>query len=191
MLIMPIAIQMIENEEDRLFIERIYLQYEEDIFRVIRKYLGHSQDVEDVVNDVCVRMIAHIERLREIESENPKSYICKMARNATFDLLRKKRSEKAFMEREKAAHINQLRADIEGELDVIIRLADADQQGDGADFRAGSRYPADEILGAADGPANRGAHRRRRKKRRGVRQPREEEPCQKAGAGGIGEWKEQ
>ena len=126
MLIMPIAIQMIENEEDRLFIERIYLQYEEDIFRVIRKYLGHSQDVEDVVNDVCVRMIAHIERLREIESENPKSYICKMARNATFDLLRKKRSEKAFMEREKAAHINQLRADIEGELDDIIRLADAD-----------------------------------------------------------------
>ena len=54
MLVMPLVIQAIEDDDDRQFMERLYYDHSRLMYATAWKYSAYKIEVEDVVSDSCV-----------------------------------------------------------------------------------------------------------------------------------------
>lgn len=74
------VILLIRNEDDREFVQAVYLKYKKVIFNKARLYVGKEQDVEGCVQDVVVVLIDHVEECREWSEEHLKNFLMKCIR---------------------------------------------------------------------------------------------------------------
>lgn len=93
----PIAIQAIENDDDKAFMERLYLEYHDMIRRNIFTLLPYSDQIDDFVNDVCIRLIKQVPVLRELEKLALTTYIINTARSVAVDIIRKQSNRSKYM----------------------------------------------------------------------------------------------
>ena len=89
MLIMPLVIQTIENDDDRHFMEQLYTDYSRLMYSTAWKYAVSGVEVEDVVSDSCVALIPKVSLLRGMEPNALGVYVIAKVRNATIDANRK------------------------------------------------------------------------------------------------------
>ena len=89
MLIMPMVIQAIEDEDDRQFMEQLYFEHSRLMYATAWKYSAFRMDVEDVVSDSCVALITKIPALRKMDRKALCAYIISTVRNKTIDANRK------------------------------------------------------------------------------------------------------
>ena len=54
----------VNNESDRLYLEMLYDNYKNLMFKQARKYFQNQSDVEDVVQQSFVKLIMHLPTLR-------------------------------------------------------------------------------------------------------------------------------
>lgn len=89
MLIMPLVIQAIENDDDRCFMEQVYTNYGRLMYSTAWKYAVSGVEVDDVVSDCCVSLIARVSLLRSMDDNALGAYVIATARNAAIDASRK------------------------------------------------------------------------------------------------------
>jgi len=62
------------NDSDRLFVEKIYMEYKNYMYNVAYGVLKHKQDAEDAVNDAMCKIIKYLSKFDESANEE----ICNM-----------------------------------------------------------------------------------------------------------------
>lgn len=88
MLVEPETIKKAQSGDERAF-NQIVLAYRKRILGTIYRLIGRSDDVEDVSQDVFVRLYYSLDQLREVEVFEP--WLYRLTTNAAYDYLRKRR----------------------------------------------------------------------------------------------------
>lgn len=86
----PIIILSIENEDDREFMSRLYLDYRKLMFSKILIYVPSRDTAEDILHDAVVKLIGKVDLLRTLDRKRLVCYVVETAKNAAKDFLRKK-----------------------------------------------------------------------------------------------------
>ncbi len=84
----PFCILAIENNEDRLFMEGLYMSYHRLMYSIILKMLKDKWDVEDVLQTVLVKLIDKIQILQAKNQNQLVNYIISCCRNEAYSFLR-------------------------------------------------------------------------------------------------------
>ncbi len=87
---------VISDENDRALFDRIYKQYEHDIFKRIMKIVKNQQDAEDVMQETWFSIAKNMEIFRTMEQDMMEAYIFRTARNRAIDFYRVKKKERYF-----------------------------------------------------------------------------------------------
>ena len=90
MTIFPMAILMIDNEDDRAFMERLYVEHRYLLFKVAYGIVKDPQTAEDMVSEACISLIAHMDTLRKLNTYKVRAYIVTTVRNVSLDCIRKR-----------------------------------------------------------------------------------------------------
>ena len=83
------AILAIENESDRNFIERLYVQNYAVMLQKAKGILKSTQRAEDAVEAVMLKLIDRIHLLRGCNRASLRSYLVSCAKNAAIDRMRR------------------------------------------------------------------------------------------------------
>ena len=95
MLMMPVAILMMTDEEDRHYMEWLYTEHQRLMLATAWKFTRNQADVEDIVSDSCVALMKKIDMIRHMECNILRSYIVSTIRNTAISHCRKQQAERA------------------------------------------------------------------------------------------------
>ena len=70
----------IRDENDRNYVEGIYLKYYKRIYYVADSHLNHHQDSEDCVQDVVIALIEHLEEFKTWTEKHQCNFLVKCCR---------------------------------------------------------------------------------------------------------------
>lgn len=87
MLCMVIA--MVDSPEDKRKVEKLYEKYNRLMYVVAFNVLKHSEDAEDVVMATWEKIIAHLDKIKEIDCQETKSFLVIVTERTAIDLYRK------------------------------------------------------------------------------------------------------
>ncbi|MGI6215831.1 MAG: RNA polymerase sigma factor [Christensenellales bacterium] len=90
MIAFPNAILLIEDDSDRAFMERLYLNYSKLMYAVAMKRLSNPQDAEDAVHEAILRLMKKISLLKQKNSYVLRRYIVVTIDRVSIDLAIKK-----------------------------------------------------------------------------------------------------
>lgn len=90
---------MTKMAEPNETIEHLFELYADEIYRYARYSTPESVDAKDVVQEVFLRAIRSWDSFRRDAS--PRTWLFQIARNYIYDLLRKKRVERSYLEKHK------------------------------------------------------------------------------------------
>ena len=122
MFMLPMAILMIEDENDRVFIERLYMDNRFLMFKKAFEIVHNPFAAEDIVSEVSVLMVEKVDYLRKIDICKRRACLVIFVRNKAIDYMRRLKTEKRHMV-DSEWELNN--AASEGEIDDdIIRAAD-------------------------------------------------------------------
>lgn len=126
MLLIPLAILAIDNEDDRAFMTRIYLDYGRLMYSVAIEIVRDPHVAEDMVSSAIIEMIKDIDTLRKINSFRLRSYIASIVRNDSIDYIRKRnRQGKYYFMPDDDSILNNIPS--EGTVDeALLRSAEID-----------------------------------------------------------------
>lgn len=88
---MLLLMAMVDDEEDREKLKRIYEKYVGYMYHKAYEILGNRQDAEDAVHNAFLKIIDHLHKLSEHNEVATKWYLVMAAKNAAIDLYRKKK----------------------------------------------------------------------------------------------------
>lgn len=115
----PIALMVLADDDDRNFIESLYLKNARAMYLMALKIVRDHQTACDIVSEACLRMIEKISYLREINCCKLTPYIISIVRNTAYQYLRKQKAEQKHLEKEASL---MLEADSGVEIDDDILL---------------------------------------------------------------------
>lgn len=72
--LIPLVFLLIENEDDRLFLENVYIQYHRLMYAQALQILKQSQAAEDAVSDSLLSLAKKISLLRSFDCNKLRSY---------------------------------------------------------------------------------------------------------------------
>src|SRR6266487_5094264 len=81
---------------DRVAHENLIRQFSPLVFRLITRYFRHREDVEDLAQDVFLKVFARIDQVKP--DENFPGWLARVTVNTCYDELRKTRRRKVAME---------------------------------------------------------------------------------------------
>ena len=87
---LPLMIAAIEDENDREFMERLYLQYHRLIYSEVRKIVQDEDEAEDLMQTVVEKLIHKVDLLRDLERRRLVNYVISTAKNTAQNFLRDK-----------------------------------------------------------------------------------------------------
>lgn len=96
MLIIPISITSIENESDRSFMEKLFIDYNRLMYHTIDDIIHNPWVAEDLMQSTIVNLINAIEKLRTLNGRSLSGYIVAASKNAAFSYLRNLQSKSQF-----------------------------------------------------------------------------------------------
>lgn len=88
MLLMPMAILMLDSQEDQRFMAELYQAHLPRMLAVARRYLPEGTEAEDAVSDSVMALIRHIDTLRSLPANTLPAYIVSTVRNQALNHLR-------------------------------------------------------------------------------------------------------
>lgn len=83
-------LSMIENECDKELVRSLYEKNELLLYNIAYKILKNRSDAEDTVQDAFVRVINHLEKIREIDCNETRFYLVIIVKNISLNMLKKK-----------------------------------------------------------------------------------------------------
>ena len=91
MILIPYSILVIENDDDRAFMEHIFLSYQRLMYHEINQIVKDSWFAEDILQITVINLIKHIETLRSLSPPKLINYIISASKNTAITQLRKNR----------------------------------------------------------------------------------------------------
>ena len=92
----PYAILVIEDDNDREFATFLYQSYHRLMFSEILKIVEDSWDAEDVMQNAIIKLINKLDLLRTMDCPHLANYIITASRNTALDLLRERKRKPAY-----------------------------------------------------------------------------------------------
>ena len=118
---MLIFTTMINDVDDRAFMQEVYQQNERLMYAIALKYASNTQDCEDIVHDTVEKLCKNIAKIKELPNSALRAYVVYAVRNTAINF----RKHQATINR----HIQQLSdEDLSNEYDqpesIIERIED-------------------------------------------------------------------
>ena len=118
---MLIFATMINDVDDRAFMQEVYQQNERLMYAIALKYASNTQDCEDIVHDTVEKLCKNIAKIKELPNSALRAYVVYAVRNTAINF----RKHQATINR----HIQQLSDDdLSSEYDqpesIIERIED-------------------------------------------------------------------
>ncbi|MEG1193845.1 MAG: sigma factor, partial [Clostridia bacterium] len=88
MFVLPITILAMDEGDDRTFMESLYRTHRCVMYAQALKILRNRQDVDDVVNEACVRLICKISTLRTLDGNILRGYIVSTVKHVALNHIR-------------------------------------------------------------------------------------------------------
>lgn len=85
---MPFLILSITDDDDREFMTRLYIDYRALMRKHARVILQNSHDIDDVINDTCVKLIDKVGLLQTMDCCVLSSYIVYTVRGVSIDFIK-------------------------------------------------------------------------------------------------------
>ncbi|MBQ9264150.1 MAG: sigma-70 family RNA polymerase sigma factor [Clostridia bacterium] len=134
-MVLPIVLLTIENEEDRLFMEGLYLEYHQLMYGMALRVTRSNELAQDAVSDSILALIQKISLLRTFDCNKLRSYIVITVRHTAISLLKKDKREvvagdAAFEDLSDGYAVDERvlsRAGVEGVKNAIRRLPQREQ----------------------------------------------------------------
>lgn len=82
-------LSLIENEQDKDKLENLYNTYYDLMISVAMKFVHNKEIAMDVVHDVILKVIKHLDDIDESDPFKTKSYLCTIVKNQAIDLIRR------------------------------------------------------------------------------------------------------
>ena len=86
---LPILISAIEAPEDRDLISEFFAKYKTLLYSEAWKYLSKQEDVEDIVSETLARIIANVDKFRNMAPVQRVRYAKVIVRNLSYILLKR------------------------------------------------------------------------------------------------------
>lgn len=84
----PVCIMVIENDDDRHFMEMIYEKYNRLMYHEILKVLKNSWQAEDVLHNTIIRLINKVDELKSKDHTHLLNYIITASKNQAINYIR-------------------------------------------------------------------------------------------------------
>ena len=94
MKLLPLVFLLIENEDDRAFLENVYLQYHRLMYAQALQILRQSQAAEDAVSDSLLALTKKISLLRTFECNKLRSYVVITVKHTAISRLNRRKWER-------------------------------------------------------------------------------------------------
>lgn len=95
---MIMYMSLIDNEDDKIKFEDIYGKYKKMMFWIANQILNDERDIEEVVQDIFIKIIRNLDKIEKINSKKTKSFISIIVKNTAIDIYRKNLSNKVEVE---------------------------------------------------------------------------------------------
>jgi len=92
----PIAILSTMNENDQLFMEKLYHDYHRLMFYHAWRYFQDQDQVEDVVQQACLKLIKYLPTIKQLNCNVLASYIVTVIKSVAIDHFRKQKTERVY-----------------------------------------------------------------------------------------------
>lgn len=90
LIIIPLFIASIDNENDRSFMEKLYIKYYVKMFGISLSLSDSKQDAEDAVSSACISLIKKISLLQQFDCNVLEGYVISTVKNASYAIHRKR-----------------------------------------------------------------------------------------------------
>ena len=138
MYLLPFCVLVIDQGENRRFMEALYCDAHHAMYVRAYAVLGNAYDADDVVNDACLALMDKIPMLRTLEPRSLRAYAAATAHHTALNHLKrdKRRTKAAIWHIPTDALPGQartpeddfiLREQVEGALSCLARLQERDQ----------------------------------------------------------------
>ncbi len=88
---MLLYLQLLEEDEDRLKFEQIYLAYRDLMYTTANHALHHKEDSEDVVHQAFLKLLPYVHTIREPVSQSTKRLLMTITEHETVNVFRQRR----------------------------------------------------------------------------------------------------
>lgn len=95
MIMIPLVILKLENEDDRAYMTDLYQRHYALMLKTAWTFTHERADVEDIVSDSCASLIGRLDTIRAMEGSLLRTYIVRTVRNTAIDHCRKKQRTNA------------------------------------------------------------------------------------------------
>lgn len=87
-MLFPLAIARIDDNDDRAFMENVFITYRRLMYRVALDYVNSITEADDVINTACMRLYNKISTIRCLTSNSLKPYVVSTTRNSALNYLK-------------------------------------------------------------------------------------------------------
>lgn len=84
---------MLDTEEEKSKFEEIYFKYRQLMFQVANGILKDEYLAEDAVHKSFIKIMKHLDKIKEIECPKTKGFVVIIVKNTAIDLYRKRKRE--------------------------------------------------------------------------------------------------
>lgn len=125
---MPLVIQMIADNSDRAFMERIFVEHNRLMFATAWKYCRDRQSAEDIVSDSCVAFIKYLQKIQTLDGNALRLYIVSTVRNTAINAFKKQQKADAKfqyitdegMEHLKSESNTEIQVELQDEIAMVL-----------------------------------------------------------------------
>ncbi len=96
MIMFPMDIMSIEDDDDRAFMEQLYLEYASLMMSCAMKILKHPEDASDAVEQAVVHLINHLQTIRKIQCSKLRPYVVSTIKNVSINIAIKRGRESRY-----------------------------------------------------------------------------------------------
>ena len=82
---------MIESEEDRSKFERVYIKYSGLMYAAAKRLLYDPFDAEDAVHQAFLSIIGNLEKIKDVDSPETRSFVVIIAEHKAIDIIRSRK----------------------------------------------------------------------------------------------------
>lgn len=119
LLLIPFVLLAMDDDDDRAFMEQLYIEYKGLMYGVALTYLHNNEDAQDAVNDAIIRLMNKASELRGKNRSVLRSYIVSTMKRTALNIIRKK---KTVRKRVRSVDIEEMEAyaDQKTEVDTAV-----------------------------------------------------------------------
>lgn len=91
-------LSLLNTEEEKNQFEQIYLTYRNLMFYVAKKFLNDDLLAEDAVHNAFIKIINHLEKLKDVSSNKTKGFMVIVVENTAKDIYNQQKNDKVSLD---------------------------------------------------------------------------------------------